>query len=375
MIDMSAIATIDAVSAAVVNQIAGARWALALDTEDSGQSHIVFGLTQEQRFDDGDVEIQLSGPFGTLTVTLKAGLVDVLSDLILPGWRQEEAGRLPLRWRAVLVATHLLRLTEMEGAVSHVSANALARGYTHRPRGASLGGAAVFGQRSWPVCLNLDLQACAPNVMPSPSALHKLPRHDVELSFACPISATSRTLSGADYRGLRAGDLVLVSRCVGGEVPLFGDIDGVGRLSFLAALDGVLTVRAVNKTGCGTMGSQGTQFPLEAPPELSSEEEPVDAPEHENMPEAGDAYVPEIDRPLEDLPVTLDFRLGTRRLTLAQVRDLAPGAILELGINLADPLTILANGRVIGRGHLTQVGAYLGVQITHWPPAREDSDG
>jgi type III secretion protein Q len=67
---------------------------------------------------------------------------------------------------------------------------------------------------------------------------------------------------------------------------------------------------------------------------------------------------------LDDIPVKLLFELGRIELSLAEIRQLAPGALIALQRPLEDSVDILANGRRIGRGNLVQIGDSLGIRIT-----------
>jgi type III secretion protein Q len=66
----------------------------------------------------------------------------------------------------------------------------------------------------------------------------------------------------------------------------------------------------------------------------------------------------------DDIPVKLLFELGRIELSLAEIRQLALGAIVPISRPLEDSVDILANGRRIGRGSLVQVGDSLGIRIT-----------
>ena len=59
----------------------------------------------------------------------------------------------------------------------------------------------------------------------------------------------------------------------------------------------------------------------------------------------------------------LSVQLGTTRLTLRQLGELAPGAIVPLGRPLAGPFEVRAAGQLIGRGELVDVDGELGVRI------------
>ena len=67
---------------------------------------------------------------------------------------------------------------------------------------------------------------------------------------------------------------------------------------------------------------------------------------------------------LDDIPVKLLFEFGRIELSLAEIRQLAPGAIVPIARPLEDSVDIVANGRRIGRGNLVQIGDSLGIRIT-----------
>lgn len=67
---------------------------------------------------------------------------------------------------------------------------------------------------------------------------------------------------------------------------------------------------------------------------------------------------------LDDIPVKLLFELGRVELSLAEIRKLAPGALIAMPRPLDESVDIVANGRRIGRGSLVQIGSNLGVRIT-----------
>lgn len=67
---------------------------------------------------------------------------------------------------------------------------------------------------------------------------------------------------------------------------------------------------------------------------------------------------------LDEIPVKLLFELGRIELSLAEIRQLAPGALVPMSRPLEDSVEIFANGRRIGRGNLVQIGDSLGIRIT-----------
>jgi type III secretion protein Q len=67
---------------------------------------------------------------------------------------------------------------------------------------------------------------------------------------------------------------------------------------------------------------------------------------------------------LDDIPVKILFELGSVELSLAEVRQLASGALIPVPRLLEESVDISANGRCIGRGSLVRIGDNLGVRIT-----------
>ena len=65
----------------------------------------------------------------------------------------------------------------------------------------------------------------------------------------------------------------------------------------------------------------------------------------------------------DDAHVELTVALGTTRLSLRQLAELAVGSIVPLGRPLAGPFELRAAGRVLGRGELVDIDGELGVRI------------
>jgi len=74
-------------------------------------------------------------------------------------------------------------------------------------------------------------------------------------------------------------------------------------------------------------------------------------------------YVPRDMALPDEAHVELIVQLGTTRLTLRQLAELAPGAIVALGRPLSGPFELRAAGRLIGHGELVDVDGEVGVRI------------
>lgn len=66
---------------------------------------------------------------------------------------------------------------------------------------------------------------------------------------------------------------------------------------------------------------------------------------------------------LDKLPVRLNFDLGDRLMTLAELRSLSPGYVIELGRDVRRSVAIRVNGRTIGEGELVEIDGYMGVSL------------
>ncbi len=70
---------------------------------------------------------------------------------------------------------------------------------------------------------------------------------------------------------------------------------------------------------------------------------------------------------LDDIELVTTFELEERRLSLAELRALRPGTVMELTQPLNQAvIRILANGTPVGEGHLIAVGNRLGVRVSRF---------
>ena len=79
--------------------------------------------------------------------------------------------------------------------------------------------------------------------------------------------------------------------------------------------------------------------------------------------EVGADDLPAGDFPIDDLKVEISFCLGSQRLTVAQLRHLAPGFVFALDESASGEVIVATAGREIGRGELVQIDDRLGVRI------------
>lgn len=70
------------------------------------------------------------------------------------------------------------------------------------------------------------------------------------------------------------------------------------------------------------------------------------------------------DMALEQLQIPLSFELGRITLTLAELRAIGEGHVIEIGSLVEQRVSIMANGQRIGEGELVEIGQSLAVRIT-----------
>lgn len=88
----------------------------------------------------------------------------------------------------------------------------------------------------------------------------------------------------------------------------------------------------------------------------------------ETMAEGEEHYL-EDGEGLGKLAVRLSFDLGERSMPLAELMQVGPGHVFDLGRDVRKAVTIRANGRPIGEGEIVDVDGQIGVVILRIEPA------
>jgi flagellar motor switch protein FliN len=72
-----------------------------------------------------------------------------------------------------------------------------------------------------------------------------------------------------------------------------------------------------------------------------------------------------------DVAVTLALEVGRARMTVRDLLQLAPGAVVELDRLAGEPLDVLVNGVRIARGEVVVVNEKFGIRLTDVVSATE----
>lgn len=68
---------------------------------------------------------------------------------------------------------------------------------------------------------------------------------------------------------------------------------------------------------------------------------------------------------LEHVDVTLEVKIGTASLSVAELFALKAGSLVVLAQRVDEPVEVFLNGRLVAAGHLAVSGDQLGVRITN----------
>lgn len=72
-----------------------------------------------------------------------------------------------------------------------------------------------------------------------------------------------------------------------------------------------------------------------------------------------------------DVPVRVSAVLGKKRISVAELMALGPGAVIELDRRVGEPIDLYINDTLIARGELVLVDGVLGVTMTEIVRASE----
>ena len=112
----------------------------------------------------------------------------------------------------------------------------------------------------------------------------------------------------------------------------------------------------------GPSGSEGTEEPTPG----GGEGEPTDVRRVEFQPVSahGAAAPGDNIHLLMDVTVPVAIELGSTQMSLREVLKLGPGSLVKLERAVGDPVDILVNGELVGRGEVVVVGDQFGIRVT-----------
>jgi type III secretion protein Q len=185
-----------------------------------------------------------------------------------------------------------------------------------------------------PMAIPLHLSATATQWLVEHLEQHLTPvRHELgALAFLLEAQAGEALLSVAELRSLRPGDIVMLDDWPAGQIRL--------------TLDERLHARAELTGHTATL--------LEPPMVVISLKEPC---------MTDSAVTSDLDSSLDELMLKMVCQVGSVELSIAQLRELGVGSVLQLTPQWQEGVDLMVNGRRIGQGQLVKVGDGLGVRL------------
>ena len=188
-------------------------------------------------------------------------------------------------------------------------------------------------------------ELCPPDLAAEPIPLSAFMGTQVPLRFE--LGATF--LSRRDFAGIALGDIIRIEKwlAAGDALRCVARVRGRLHLRVFGQVQGnrivVENVEEKPMATENTAAAAGTQSGAEGPARAL----PTDS--------------------LDDIELVTTFELEERRLSLAELRALRPGTVMELAQPLNQAvIRILANGTPVGEGHLIAVGNRLGVRVSRF---------
>ena len=207
---------------------------------------------------------------------------------------------------------------------------------------------AADGTKPWQARAGLLFESpqVLPELCPSDLAAEPIPLSafmGTQVPLRFELGATF--LSRRDFAGIALGDIIRIENWLPA-----GDA-----LRCVARVRGRLHLRVFGQV-------QGNRIVVE-----NVEEKPMTTESPTAAPGTEPAARPLPTDSLDDIELVTTFELEERRLSLAELRALRPGTVMELAQPLNQAvIRILANGTPVGEGHLIAVGNRLGVRVSRF---------
>ncbi len=298
---------------------------------------------------EAPVELQIACAQGRVAVTVERATIEAILDAILPEWRDEADTVLPFDWATTLVFDRLSQGTPLTEA-------RLSLRMGPQSLGDVPGFCGMVSVLDRPRLVSVAVLDARPE-HPVPRVGGRQRPLPLHLPASIQVSLGALSFDLGELRAVESGDVVLLPGSGPGGMPA--------------------TVRInAGPAWQGTLGDDGrftAKSPEKEAPEMDDKEEimieTLEVAEQATEPEAAPAPEPSRETPRSqflDLNMTVDFQFRRRTMTLAEIQSLAPGAILDLGLDLTDPIMIRVNDKPVGTGQLVQIGDWVGIQIDRW---------
>jgi flagellar motor switch protein FliN/FliY len=175
-----------------------------------------------------------------------------------------------------------------------------------------------------------------------------------ELMVDVSLSAGESTLSQKDWLKIQEGDFVLLDHC--------SYYPKLKKGTFQLSVDNTPLFQAKVKEDAIKLLDYAHYFE-----EKPMDDENFEKPYNESMEEEAVSVEEAPESPMlspKKIPVSLTIEVARLKMNLDKLLKLKPGNVLELGVQPEKGVSLVANGKCVGKGELLQIGDVIGVKIT-----------
>lgn len=308
------------------------------------------------------------------------GIIDTLSDFLLPGWSVETSDIFALDFRNKYIIGELIRVVGFDAATVSIASPRKTEFIPEKYRISQFYLATDFNGKLDPLIIGID------SVDSDAFKKYFDKSGPSQLVSDIPIQTKirlSRTILKCEVEQLNTGDVVIFVAAADDIVPVYGQVGTF--LSVMGQLD--LSAEPHIKVLDATWEPQPSKAQKNAKNLFGLKDTAINkkdnlsgsdgSSEHPSpLSEIGHAHYDDIAtsnhqensliETLRDVPVSIDLTFASTSMTFEKASSLTIGSIIETDLNLSDPIDISVNGHILGQGYLIKVGGSIGVQIASW---------
>ena len=361
MLDLSSLPNLDETATKAANLIAGLlpRCPIEIGHETTGP--VQCDVANPGQLQAGDIDIIASSELGEFQLRFPNALLETMSDVCLPDWRDESDDGFFFKCRLIYALHQLIRPTPLANYE-----------WDFMPAEPSDGTEPVslwfeFSVEGEVFSATLSIIACdlvgIQQIIPQPG----LAQNRLDVAIKSSLFLPSLSLPLSDMQQIAPGDALILPGQYPTDLTTTLDIAGTVRWQCQLRKDNNTDLVVVSLED--SMDNAHSQIEDESP--LGDDSKPVEAATFENATDTPVDVVAGDTAALSEIPMKLDFCLASQTLPLSQLEGLAPGVTLDFAFDLAAPIMISANGQTLGKGCLMQIGDRIGVRIEQWAKPAE----
>jgi flagellar motor switch/type III secretory pathway protein FliN len=294
--------------------------------------------------------VKITCNLGAVTLFIQTSFLELLCEISLPGWRDEDADALPWDVCVTYVLSRLCALADFDAGEVKISNLKTKNNVREAAIGCVLWADVRLGDVTYPIAV--QIQNCdAERVGHAFRTLTgRSAQRWVDPGFPMRLGLTPLRLRMSQLRAIVPGTILTAGQIGSSGCPVVGVLLGLMRMRGHLDVDCNLTFDEIKK---------GNDIMEDDEKEVAKADQEFDQ-AAESAPTFGNVH------DIDALPVVLDMTFPPLRLSLKDLTGLTVGSSFAVGCRLTDTLKIRANGQVVGEGCLINLDGVLGLQVTEW---------